>query len=113
VGKRNDRHPAALRRRQRFPHRGGLVLDDEHIGANRRFRLASPLLPLLNGPRLDPVAFRKFLAREPLSFADSTNIDVGHHAHDLHWKFDFAPHVSCDLFGRINQHATQLSALVA
>src|ERR1035437_1599280 len=102
-----------LRRCQGFPHRGRLVLDDQHIGAHRRFRFASPLLPLLNGPPLEPVAFRELLARQPLSFADSTNIDVGHDAHDLHWKFDFAPHVSCDLFGRINQYATKLSALVA
>jgi len=58
--------PPGLRRCQGLPHRGGLVLDDEHIGTHRRLRFASPLLPLLNGPRLEPVAFRELLAGEPV-----------------------------------------------
>jgi len=40
---------SGLRGLKRLAHRGGLVLDDEHIGADRRFRFAPPLFPFLNG----------------------------------------------------------------
>lgn len=102
-----------LRCCQGSPHSGGLVLDDEHIGAHGRLRFASPLLPFLDGPYLQPVAFRKLFAREALPFTDCTNIYVRHQAHRLHGKFDFTPHVLCDLFGRFNQYATKPGVLVA
>src|ERR1035441_3844077 len=82
--------PAGLCRRQGPPHRRRLVLDDDHVRTHRGFRFASTLLPFLNGPHLQPVAFRKLVAREALPIPDYTNVYVGNPALFLHGKFDFA-----------------------
>ena len=79
------------------------------IGAYRRCPLASSLFPFLNSAHLQPAAFRKLFAGKTLPFTDGTNVCVGHHAHNFHWKFNLALHELCDLFGRFNQHAAELS----